>query len=204
MIKLKSLLTELTQKQKELKKDYLFQQTKMHSSNTVPTWTEVWNMFKTNGDSFKRAIEDLQDDFENDEAGMMEHLEDIQRDKYFELVQEYKHLDGEKCWRTITIPATVDPVSISQLGVYWAIEESAAEAHWGHMKGHHKEITYDGIIDLHNVDWYGTMFARMDYVIGDDEKEIRFLKNSRIFVPRCHSSLHGRVDRHIINDYRRT
>ena len=206
MIKLKPLICELTQDQKDRKKDYLFKQSKLTASNTVPTWSKVWDMFLHNGDSMTRALEDMQmvykDEIE-DENELVKLIEEEQRQKYFRLVEEYKELDGSTCWRTITIPEKVDPVNLPQLGIYWAIEETAAEAHWGYGKGRPLEVTYDGIIDLHNVDWQGTMFARMDYSLGDDEKEIRFIKNSPIFITRCHTYYHGHVNRHIINDWRR-
>jgi hypothetical protein len=209
MIKLRPLISELTQDQKERKKDYLFKQAKLTASNTVPSWSKVWDMFLRSGDSFTRALEDMKMAYDNkyeseDEDTLIQLIEEEQRQKYFQLVEEYKELDGATCWRTITIPENVDPVGIPQLGIYWSIEESSAEAHWGHGKNRPLEVTYDGIIDLHNVDWPGTMFARMDFTLGDDEKEIRFIKNSPIFVPRCHTYHHGRVNRHLIGDWRRT
>lgn len=209
MIKLKSLINELTPDQKDRKKDYLFGKLKASTPNTVPSWSEIWKNFTTNTDSFDRAFKDMKlmlgGEFEDvDDKAIMAAIEKEQLQKYHRIVEEYKELEGATCWRMITIPPNVDPTKIAQLGVYWATEEGAAEAHWGHKPGRHMEVTYDGIIDLHNMDWYGTMFARMDYVLGDDEKEIRFIKNSRIFITRCHTLYHGRVDRHIINDWRRT
>ena len=134
MIKLKPLISELTRDQKDRKKDYLFQQAKLTASNTFPTWSEVWKMFKNEGDNLSRGK-------------------------------------------------------------------------FGH---HQTTVTYEGIIDFHNVDWYGTMFARMNYDLGDMEKEIRFIKNSKIFVTTCDrysSELDNDNDtgmkRLIINDWRR-
>jgi hypothetical protein len=207
MIKLRPLISELTSAQKDRKKDYLFKQAKLTASNTVPTWSKVWDMFQKDGDSMARALEDMKMAYEDkieDENELVKLIENEQRHKYLGLVEQYKELDGNTCWRTITIPENVDPATLPQLGVYWAIEESAAEAHWGYGKGRPLEVTYDGIIDLHNVDWNGTMFARMDYTLGDMEKEIRFIRNSKIYIPRCHTYHHGHINRHIIEDWRRT
>ena len=210
MIKLKPLISELTRDQKDRKKDYLFQQAKLTASNTFPTWSEVWKMFKNEGDNLSRAIECLSVAGETDEKTQLEMIEDEQREKYFDLVEEYKRLDGATCWRDITIPGNMNPTNIPQLGIYWAIERDAAEAHWGKFGHHQTTVTYEGIIDFHNVDWYGTMFARMNYDLGDMEKEIRFIKNSKIFVTTCDrysSELDNDNDtgmkRLIINDWRR-
>ena len=117
---------------------------------------------------------------EIDEKDVLKDIEEIQRDKYFDLVREYKQLNGEKCWRSIVIPKTVDPAKLNQLGVYWATDEDAAEPHWAKSSG--IECVYEAVINFDMMDWPGTMFARMDYTLGDDEREIRFLKNSKLFV----------------------
>jgi hypothetical protein len=56
MIKLKSLICELTPKQKEMKKDYLFKQSKLNSSNVIPPFNEVWKYIK-NTDDFISQLE---------------------------------------------------------------------------------------------------------------------------------------------------
>lgn len=190
MIKLKSILTELTQRQKELKKDYLFQQSKLQSSNTVPSWTDMWKSILYS-DGIKDVLRDMRDDVlrdggsdsDFDEKDAIEQVEDEQRHRYFEIVQEYKHIDGDRCWREIVIPRQVDPRRLTQIGVYWAIADTAAEAHWAGHSGKPKlNCIYEGVIDMDVIDWAGTMFARMDYSLGDMEQEIRFLKNSKLFV----------------------
>jgi hypothetical protein len=207
VIKLRPLIPEITKRQKELKKDYLFQQTKLKSANTPPPWDSMWAVMK-DSDGMRNELEFYKDDAERRDEKFFEEealgkLELEQKDRYFDLIEEYKNLDDEYCWRQITLPKGIDPLSISQLGVYWAIEENVAEAHWGkYSKGYYK-ATYKGIIDLHNVDWGGTLFARMDLSIGEAEKEIRFIKNARILVENVHTYKNGEVQRTIINNYRR-
>lgn len=190
MIKLKSMLNELTQRQKELKKDYLFQQSKLHSSNTFPSWTDMWKSL-INSDGIQCNLHDMRDvvlrdggdDSDFDEKAALEQIEDEQRHKYFEVTQEYKHIDGDRCWREIVVPHAIDPRRLTQIGIYWAIADTAAEAHWAGHSGKPKlSCIYEGVINTDVVDWPGTMFARMDYTLGDDEQEIRFLKNSKLFV----------------------
>ena len=209
MIKLRPLIPEITKRQKELKKDYLFRQTKLQSANTPPPWDSMWEVMK-NSDGLRNELEFYKDDVERRGGEFFEEealgkLELEQKDRYFDLIEEYKNLDGEYCWRQITLPEGVDPVSISQLGIYWAIEESAAEAHWGkYSKGHYK-ATYKGIINLDIVDWAGTLYSRMDLSLGEVEKEIRFFKNARILVENVHTYRNEAppVQRLAINDYRR-
>jgi hypothetical protein len=209
MIKLKSMLTELTQHQKELKKDYLFQQSKLRSSNAVPSWTEMWKSI-LHSDGVKDVLRDMRDDVlrdggsdsDFDEKEAIEQVEDEQRHRYFEIVQEYKHIDGDRCWREIVIPRQVDPRRLTQIGVYWAITDTAAEAHWAGHSGKPKlNCIYEGVINTDIVDWAGTMFARMDYSLGDMEQEIRFLKNSKLFVKyvKVYNDMEDGVQIHQLN-----
>jgi len=183
MIKLKSLLSELTGRQKELKKDYLFKQTKLHSSNKIPSFEEIWTELK-DSDGFRY---DMKARMQDDDAPWSEEIEnDIRQynlERYDDIVYSYKLLDGKFCWREIILPQSVDPRTLNQLGIYWAVEEHAAESHWGKHTGSKSfKCTYEALIELKNVDWTGTMFSRMDITGGDDEKEIRFLKNAPLLV----------------------
>lgn len=196
----------MTKHQKELKKDYVFKQSKLHSSNTVPPWDDMWVAIQ-NSDATNDYINSMRSDAERngeefDEKAALQALEDEQQSRYFDIVQEYKYLDGDPCWREMTIPTWLDPTKIAQLGIYWAVKEDAAEAHWGYRTKGRISVTYKGIIALDNIDWSGTMFARMDMSLGDTEQEIRFLKNSPIFIESVYSD---KEEKWIpINDTRRT
>ncbi len=208
MIKLMSLLTEMSQAQRELKKDYLFRQTHMKSSNTVPTWTEMWKHLKKT-DGYKHTFEMYVSGPYYDSLGKRDTIdvegiiEGEQSERYFSIIEDYKHLDGDSCWRVMRIPDSVDPTKISQLGIYWSVEESKAAAHWGIMSNV-QVVTYEGKIDLGVVDWAGTMFARMDMDSGDEEAEIRFLKNSKLFIKNVAVGERWRKENFIhIGNYRR-
>ena len=191
MIKLKTLLTELTQRQKELKKDYLFKQTKLHSSNKIPSFEEVWEELKRS-DDFKHEMEwriepdhSRSHDIDTDatEPRAEAAIREDQYERYSDIVYQYEQLEGSWCWRNIHVLKTVDPRKLEQLGIYWAIRKVAAEAHWGKFYGKsHFDCTYEALIELNNVDWPGTIFARMAMSGGDDEQEIRFLKNAPLMV----------------------
>lgn len=169
-----------------MKKDYLFHQSRLRSSNVPPSWNEMWKVIR-NSDGMTHRLKDYEYDAERsgkqiDIDDIIAEEERIQKIKYLELIDTYKSLDGHSCWREIRLPETVNPAKLDQLGVYWTITENAAESYWA--KNHKNGFTclYKGVIDLNVMDWSATMFARMDPILGDDEQEITFLKHSKLLI----------------------
>src|ERR1035441_5334007 len=111
MIKLKSLLLELTQPQKELKKDYLFRQTKLQSSNIIPPFEKVWEDI-VRSDGYKELYKDWED-YEITETEIMRKIKEEQFDRYTDIIDQYKQLNGERCWREITLPSGVNPIALN-------------------------------------------------------------------------------------------
>lgn len=188
MIKLKSLL-EISDEQKEMKKDYFLRVNQSHS-NTIPSFNEIWNILKKS-DGFKHLVDDFKGDLErgDSENKMSElirfyrNLKFDQKERYDEILHQYKRLNGQYCWRVIRLPINVKPEELPQLGVFWSVSENKAEAHWGRFGPKYPiQVTYKGIIDLKNIDWQSTIRSRMDMSMGDDEEEIRFIPHSKIFV----------------------
>lgn len=211
MIRLKDLISEITSYQKERKKDYLFKHSGLHSSNVIPSFEEVWkdivrsDGFKNELEAIMGSREDDEESFGNEESAIRE-IRIRQEEKYEDIVYSYKELDNEWCWRNVILHESVDPRTHSQLGIYWAIDERSAEAHWGFSKGNrHLDCTYQALIELKNVDWPGTIFSRMDMSIGDDENEIRFLKNAPLMVRQVHvfDKRTNKSATYFINDRRR-
>jgi hypothetical protein len=209
MIKLKSLLPELTQKQKELKRDYLFRRTRLKSSNTIPSWNNIWNDLK-NSDGYKNEYDawaELPDEYTDEEIEQKIYNE--QEIRYEDIVGEYESLNGDLCWRRMTLHSSVNPITLPKLGIFWATAESAAATHWGKFSPEYPFlVTYEGVIDLSIVDWPGTLYARMSLETGDIEKEIRFLNNSRILIKRVKISVRTPINKpqdeiYEINDWRR-
>jgi len=208
MIKLKQLLSELTSRQRKVKKDYLFRQSKLESSNQIPSFEEVWKGIHLNGDGFNHEMEwAREEDPDKDEATLEAEFKETQRERYEEIISLYKELEGQSCWRKMILHKSVDPRTLEQLGIYWAIKESSAEAHFGNYnKDYIWECTYEAIIELNNVDWPGTIFARMDLNGGDDENEIKFLKNAPLMVRKvevCNRRNQGNCRRFFISNRRR-
>jgi hypothetical protein len=184
MIKLKSILFEGSKKQKEFKKDTLLKKAHIKSSNKVPSFEKVWRDIQMS-DGYKAEVDYIRNDHQHkiDDDEIDAIIRGEQLNRYEDILLDYKYLDGKPCWREIVIPRTLDPRKLNPLGVYWAIVDTAAEAHWGeHIGEPHFTCVYEANIDLDVVDWPGTIHARMDMSIGDLEQEIRFLPGSTIFV----------------------
>ena len=73
-------------------------------------------------------------------------------------------------WRSITL-TDIQQLKTKGVGIYWAYEDSAAEAHWGHP-GSEGTYTLEAQITENAVDWDSTIFANLQPSIGDMEKEI--------------------------------
>lgn len=100
---------------------------------------------------------------------------------YDEAVYRVEHeLDGADCWRAVTLPATVDPQTHEGLGVYWAYDEHAAEAHWGELGK--QPVTYRARIDTRYINKSGTISANVDPSTGETEKEVQFFPGAPIYV----------------------
>ena len=65
-----------------------------------------------------------------------------------------------------------------KLGIYWAYEEDAAEAHWG------SRDTEDAVLQTsvteNEVDWENTFLANLHPSLGEQEKETRLDENAKI------------------------
>lgn len=105
-------------------------------------------------------------------------------DKYESIVNNYKNLQGGTCWRAVTMPRHMDPRKHPRLGIYWSVSLSGARPYNGQYTGK-KIVVYSGEINTNYIDWKGTLLARLDFNLGDDEMEIRFMKNSPIYIYDC-------------------
>jgi hypothetical protein len=83
------------------------------------------------------------------------------------------------------------------------VDERGADTYWGKQSG--LTCTYQGVINLKHVDWPQTIFARMHMDLGEEEFEIRFLKNAPIYIETV--TVEGRNQQpdkeYTINDWRR-
>jgi len=182
----------LTPSQKEKKKDYLFQQ-EFKSSKDIPSWEEVWEEIQRYLDMEEEAYyldhkwEDIEDEDEREEVKqeaydeVLEELEETYWGQYDEAKYQLDRLEGLIVWRSISLEEGVDPTKLEGLGIYWAYEEHAAEAHWGKGK-HQVSVKFSVEVDPKSVDYAGTMWARTSPGTGDVEKEIRFIKHAPIYV----------------------
>lgn len=209
---IEELCEALTNSQKrDAKKDYKFSQL---DKPGIPTFSQFWEMYK---DTFDRqydqwpewAVEEFcddndctEDDIESDPELKEQFLEmlmdDFERDSkstYYAVLNQIE--SSEECWRVVTLDRKIDPIRHTQLGIYWALDSESAEAHWGRARG--IEVRYHAKINHDAIDWMMTLAAQADLTTGEEENEIRFLQNAKIFV------LGADIDGvyHEINDWRR-
>lgn len=181
----------LTPGQKSKKKDYLYKK-EYESGKDIPSWEEVWEEIKPTFDMEEEAYyllhvwEDIEDEEEREKVkqGAYEEvfadLENQYLDQYEEATYQLDNLEDVEVWRIITVEEGVDPTKLEGLGIFWAYEESAAEAHWGHSKG--VSVLFHAKADPRSVDYAGTVWARTMPGTGDAEKEIRFIKHAPVYV----------------------
>jgi hypothetical protein len=107
-------------------------------------------------------------------------LEKEMEERYYDAEYRIRNeLDEQSCWRHVVLPLNIDPATHTNLGIYWAYEEDAAEAHWG---GKGQKVIYHGNIDLEYVDKAGTLYANVAISTGEEEKEVRFFKGAPIWI----------------------
>ena len=109
-------------------------------------------------------------------------MEAEQRGRYDFTVADVEGFDGQDCWREITLRKGVDPRALRSVGRFWSVSKEHAEAHWGRFKPGMRKVLLRAKIDLDNVDLAGTVHARMDMSLGEDELEVRFLRHAPVWV----------------------
>lgn len=69
----------------------------------------------------------------------------------------------------------------AKLGIFWAYEEDAAEAHWGDShKGRTETAVLQTSVTENQIDWIGTFEANLHPSIGEEEREIRLKEGEKI------------------------
>ncbi len=147
-------------------------------------------------DEYERFIENYQyeenkTDIDKDE---IEKTEDFK--KWFIVELEYLYDTATEKLKNIVLPnntidiwrmLTVDENWITNLlkkgkhlGVYWAWDKNAAEAHWG--KSNLKKVILKSNVKEEYINWIDTIKLNMDIYLGEDEKEIRLFKNTPILI----------------------
>lgn len=193
--------TQKKQAKKKFRRKQAFQAgSQAVSKQGVPSFEDVWEEVK-NSDSVNNILEHLawdkgqQSQFEYEtDKDPEEHPEEFQEwllenavkeeveNRYEDVIYFINHeMDGEDCWRAVGLTKNVDPVKHEDLGVYWSSKEEGADEYWGNRSGT-RSCTYRARIDRRNVDLAGTVYARMDMSLGEEESEVRMIPGAKIFV----------------------
>ena len=130
------------------------------------------------------------DDKDYDEIEEMEEYKnwlEIENEYIFDNIKskiDSKIEDGQlTIWRVITVDEKWLDHFIKHgkhLGIYWSWEESSAEAHWGYGEDKNIEVRFQCTIDERQVNWKDTILLNMHPGLGEEEKEIRLVKNTRL------------------------
>lgn len=169
--------------QRERTKDWKLE--RQRETNEAPTFEEILNWLKTT-DGWTNAVEGAMTwaSYLDEDCGksVEEELAEEQNGRYDDVLQKMDNLDGEDCWRMLTLPEGMDPRMLAGVGQYWADDPDRAEAHWGDFRGSKRKVLLRARIDSENIDRAGMMYARMDLDLGEEESEVRFLKHAPIWV----------------------
>jgi len=131
----------------------------------------------------KKDLNKLEDEEVEELEEFKNWLEIEMEDKFDGAKLEIENLieDGRiTIWRMITVHKKWLDNFIKKgkhLGIFWSWEESAAEAHWSKED---IEVLFQCTIDERQVEWVETIIANMHPSLGEDEKEIRLVKNTRL------------------------
>lgn len=173
---------------RETIKDWKLEQ--QRGSNEVPSFEKVLELMKTT-DGWANEMENAEilgrgRGFEKgspewEEAVEKEMAVDLE-ERYHDVLWEIDDLDGEDCWRAITLHKGVDPRSLTGVGEYWARDPDAAEAYWGRFGKGMRQVMFRARIDSENIDKSGMVYSNLDLSTGETEKEVRFLKHAPVWV----------------------
>lgn len=143
----------------------------------IPTFEEAWTRLSEVSESIDEAERELlKDGVSQDEVE--QEVEDWGRSRYETAVEMIQGSNGARCWRGMTIPHDQDPAQLKNVGRYWSLSRSGAKAYYG--KDDDRNVVFQGVVNLANVDWMQTIVARMNFISGDDEDEIAFLPGKQI------------------------
>lgn len=99
----------------------------------------------------------------------------------FESLTYHSEKDRIDIWRVIRVSNNwLDHIKKEgkRLGIYWAYEEEAAEAHWGYNLAEKEiEVRIKSSVNPEHVDWVETIKLNMQPSY-EEEKEIRLFKNT--------------------------
>lgn len=126
-------------------------------------------------------IEDMDSDVEKD---FMDWFKYEIENRISETINkfEYEIIKNNKIsiWRVITVDKNwIEHLEKqgNRLGIYWAWDEDAAEAHWGHNLISKIPVLIESEINVEHIDWIETIKQNMNPEY-EEEKEIRLFKNT--------------------------
>lgn len=159
--------------------------------NDEPMWdnnahdmARTWDEFGWNEDKFGRHNPDLTDHskcevFQN----KLRHWANLRFDEVTKKIDEIPLENGRFAVSRVINVGDWQPKD--GLGIYWTFDYEGADiddAPWGERNG--RPIWLHGHVSPHDVDWYNTYLANMDWHSGDAENELRINKGAYVMLDR--------------------
>jgi len=130
------------------------------------------------------AYEALQDDPKAQEEWLMERVYEDWWRRYDEALSMHDSWAWPlTIWRQVTLK-DLNALKTKGIGIYWAYEESAAEAHWGDFSQGSSKFTIEAQVNEDSVDWESTMYANLNPSTGEDEKELTLKEGAPLKITR--------------------
>jgi hypothetical protein len=91
-------------------------------------------------------------------------------------------IDGKNCYRSIAVPAHIDPADLPRLGVFWSINKMSAQPFRMDKQNTQRSslVMFAGVIDRSYIDLFHTLINNL--VFENTEEEVKFLPNAPIWI----------------------
>lgn len=169
-----------------------------HVGSAVPSWNDVWKLFRSEPSTYESALVDAEDaaDWIREHQDNMTPEEAVENQfevQYEEMLQWFpKDLQGKDCYRAVGIvkwQCTEDMAKeLDPLGVYWSEYPEFAETYWNYDDPD-CVFVYRARIDTAHINLLETLAVRLH---NPDEHEVRFNEGASLYVYDCTIEHEGR------------
>ena len=156
-------------------------------ANDIPSFEEAWKFLLSKNEFVEDEIDKWAEQiFEKEDLAFMDAYTKAFEETQVHYNEMYYHpavaeatggITGEDIHRVIELPEGTNPVTLENLGIYWAYDPAGAASYWGEQTG--EDYMFRARADAEHVNVRELVLARM---INPNEDEITYLPDSPIFV----------------------